>query len=859
MSHAVLVLTILLVVVCEGALFRLAMCEGTGGRWILPLDDAYIHQQYAVQAANGHLFRYDDAAPPTSGATSLLYPLILATAWGAGLRGDTLSTFAFALGGTCLFLAVVVAARVGQQLYSRLKIPDQRLGRHWVGLLVAALFLTNGALLWGSFSGMEGSLLIIFMLLTLHSFLARSSLRTALFGALLALTRPEGLLLVGMLLLVAVARAIRNRDGKRGWSWLYSLPPVAGMLHPLLNLVLTGSFTANGMRAKSWLYNVPFYPLPILRSIAETSARVWSHFLIGLENPLVLIKQPPGAAGWRFLSMPPLLAIIGLITLVVYARREWRCRRIDWATLLSLWVVSGLVSSATMGTALWHFYRYLLPFFALGLLAGGVGLLYLSCRVAGRKRGGMLAAGVGLLMVISSAQSLPGWLWRYREAVKTTLNQQVRMGEWIQQHLPEQARVGVHDVGAVRYYGGRATYDLVGLAEPPEASLAWRNGSGSIFEEMERSSPKPSHFAIYDDIYALPFFKRTDLFAEELLRVQHEDLANVASASDHQVVYAADWRLAGSGDAVRQQDLADLVRQLQLSDSLDVADLRAEGEHNYRWWQDQLKPGFPSDVFQLAYHLPPHQEVLDGGRLLTGGESFVLRTVPGQDMLLIGRFLGQSSVALDVRVDGRPVGRWGYGAIVGEWQERALRIPASYVTKTRTSVDITVEPGQADLEFHRPFYYWCYQGDLSAGAPQAAHPLNAAVGDSILLLGYSLAISQTESSLDLSLDLLWQATGPVTGDYKVFVHWSDGQEVILAQQDCRPGFDLQPTWLWRPGETVVDRHHLQLPLTSAPPLATVLYVGMYDPMTGERLPVAGGDDSRRLMLARFDQAHRLVE
>ena len=849
---APVVLLTLLLVALESSLFVRAMHQGTGGRWILPIDDAYIHQQYAVQAARGHPFQYDDQAPPTSGATSLLYPLVLAVAWRMGLHGDSLSAFAFLFGAVCLYASALMTARVGQRLYGRLGCGRERIRPWWVGLLAALLVLTNGGLLWGAFSGMEGALFILLLLATLDSYLLHDVPKAATFAALLALTRPEGLILAGLLMLVAAIRALWNRGGAPAWSWLYVLPLVVGLVQPLLNLALTGTLTASGMRAKSWLYNVPIYPLPLLKSMGATAARIWSLFLTGVEPELVrrvpgcLLGCPSGV----FLSMPPLLGAIGVLYLSLQALREWRRRCAGWPTLLILWITGGLCSAAVMGTALWHFYRYLLPFFVLGLLAGAIALGRLADRLGGERGATALFAVFGLLTLWVSATTLQGWAWRYREATSTILNQQVRLGEWIREHLPAGATVGVHDVGAVRYYGGRATYDLVGLTEAPEASLAWRHGSGSIYEAMERSTRCPDYFAIYDDVYALPFFTRTDLFGREVFRVEHRDLANVASASDHQVVYAADWRLRGSGDCLYQRDVLKAIQGLRLVDWLDVADLRDERAHHYRWWQAQPKAGFPSDVFQLTYRAPPHQEVLDGGRLLTGGESFELKTIASEPMLLVGRFLGQSPVSLSVRVNGQPAGNWGYGALPGLWQERTLKIPAAYITSSKTRIEVVVDSSRPDLEFHRPFYYWCYQGEMPEEGPEVAYPLNANVGDGLILLGYSLEIRRAASACQLDLDLYWQASKAIAGDYKVFVHWCDGGDTILTQQDNRPAYDLQPTWLWHPGEVIEDHYSLALPL-DPPPEDTVVYVGMYDPATGTRLPIAGGDPANRLELARF--------
>ena len=45
---------------------------------LMPLDDTYIHFQYARQVAHGELLVYNPGDPATSGGTSLLYPPLLA-------------------------------------------------------------------------------------------------------------------------------------------------------------------------------------------------------------------------------------------------------------------------------------------------------------------------------------------------------------------------------------------------------------------------------------------------------------------------------------------------------------------------------------------------------------------------------------------------------------------------------------------------------------------------------------------------------------------------------------------------------------------------------------------------------------
>jgi hypothetical protein len=64
---------------------------------------------------------------------------------------------------------------------------------------------------------------------------------------------------------------------------------------------------------------------------------------------------------------------------------------------------------------------------------------------------------------------------------------------------------------------------------------------------------------------------------------------------------------------------------------------------------------------------------------------------------------------------------------------------------------------------------------------------------------------------------------------------------LVAQHDSPPNGGYTPTSIWLPGKEVVDRHGLVLP-SDLPPGDYRLIAGLYNPTTGERLPVDQGDD-----------------
>ena len=108
------------------------------------------------------------------------------------------------------------------------------------------------------------------------------------------------------------------------------------------------------------------------------------------------------------------------------------------------------------------------------------------------------------------------------------------------------------------------------------------------------------------------------------------------------------------------------------------------------------------------------------------------------------------------------------------------------------------------------------------------------LGDAIMLRGYALDAPVVAGD-DLRLTLYWQANERITEPYKVFVHLVDDAGRIVAQADSIPTLagDAAPTESWRKGEVIVDTHAVTVPAAGRYRVLT----GLYDPVSGERLPV----------------------
>jgi hypothetical protein len=128
------------------------------------------------------------------------------------------------------------------------------------------------------------------------------------------------------------------------------------------------------------------------------------------------------------------------------------------------------------------------------------------------------------------------------------------------------------------------------------------------------------------------------------------------------------------------------------------------------------------------------------------------------------------------------------------------------------------------------------------------HPLRVNLDDRFWLLGYDLNRDRVPQGGALRLTLYWQAQRPIATNYRSFVHLDapGDQRTWAGSDNFHPGDATAqaelPTSTWDTARYVRDEHVLPVP-PGVPPVAFDLRVGLYDPDTGQRLPVAGGPDA----------------
>lgn len=444
------------------AFFLTDQSPGTAAaRTGFPLDDAWIHMVYARSLAHSGLPCYNDGQPET-GFTSPLWALVAAAAHGVALllRGDVVLTVKIV--GVLCALAGSIAVFELTRAYARSSA---------AALIAAALSALTPAIAFTQVAGMEPCLAAATGLWALHALEQRRYWTTGLLLAAAVWSRPEMLLLAalvaaGLLLhqrrrdllcaLVPVAAAILVWCGYcyivTGW-WLPNTfyakfyGSVGGDLLTVVREQLW-ALPANGYAAGLVLYALGCYALLRHRSLTRVLVLLapWVFFLAIAGS-----RSMPPTTGRYYYWLRYVVPGFPFLFVVLGVGWQWLWDR------RTLHVPAATRTPAPRKRAELRSNSSVAELAADSLPAGRRN----SVRIAGR----VLAVVLVVVALVPYPQSLQAERVQFAWNCQNMNEVQVALGTWVATHTPADAVVAVNDAGAIRYFGGRRTIDLVGLNE----------------------------------------------------------------------------------------------------------------------------------------------------------------------------------------------------------------------------------------------------------------------------------------------------------------------------------------------------------------------------------------------------------
>ncbi len=148
-----------------------------------------------------------------------------------------------------------------------------------------------------------------------------------------------------------------------------------------------------------------------------------------------------------------------------------------------------------------------------------------------------------------------------------------------------------------------------------------------------------------------------------------------------------------------------------------------------------------------------------------------------------------------------------------------------------------------------PHTRWFWLASPPGQALPARHAMRGDIGGKVSLIGYDMEPLETSQGGEIFVRLYWQALQPLDVNYASFVELLAGpQREAFARSDKDiPGY-IPPT-NWTAERYVVDSHYVPIP-ADAPPVAYAVNVGLYNPVTLERLGSAELPERVHVLLRR---------
>lgn len=318
----------------------------------------------------------------------------------------------------------------------------------WMTVL---LVLTLGPVQWHIWSGMETFLFAGFILGALAALDREEFMHSGLWTSAAILTRMEGVLLVGLLILWGWYRTRKESKWPRGLEKGILIGVLSFGLFSLINLFHTGHFMPTTGAGKRFLYGVHWHgidAIPILPTRLYTLSSDWAAFLHG-----ALAKNGLEPLFWLSVLMAPL---------GVYALWKEKNRGaallIVWAALITT-VYALELPVRDVGGRYQALNLVLLPLFSASAIVWLV-----------QKRA---LIGFGLLALLLIQQGATVLTWSEARAMQIEHLETVHhsAGKWIQENNPECLPIVLGEIGWISYWSKEETCsppirDYYALADP---------------------------------------------------------------------------------------------------------------------------------------------------------------------------------------------------------------------------------------------------------------------------------------------------------------------------------------------------------------------------------------------------------
>ncbi len=494
----------------------------TQGRMGVPLDDTWIHFQFADNFAKGHFFQYN-IGEPAAGTTSPLYVIILGTVSlvipNFILSSVLISSVFYLL---CCLITYKISLIIFKSKDSSLHfLSGYNLTPEFFSLLVSLLTIFAGRFAWSGLSGMETTIFTFFCLAGVLYYLKdtknnKFTLTPTLLLALASVTRPEGFLLYSIYIVLIYLNCFKVKDFKVTYSKLIiSLILFASITLPyfIFSYSLSGNFLPNTFRGQGGSFT--FIPDLHYLSIA-----------------LTFFLRDNFITGFFFI----LAALYYFYNIKKYFNEQ------KYMNIIFMWIIFlPLISSIVIPN--WrHHVRYLIPLIPFLNIAA---VYYLAILLNSKyfinfKKSYFTSRSITLSFLMISFIYYIVFAIELGKNTDNINNQQVKLGSWVRDNVSSDETIAVNDIGAIKFISRNRILDLEGLVTPEilrYRTYQWKDNLDSTFYLLKKNNV--SYIIIYDE-----WFKEfLEKFGNELTLVTSARLEdNTICGGDEMKVYKTNFK-----------------------------------------------------------------------------------------------------------------------------------------------------------------------------------------------------------------------------------------------------------------------------------------------------------------------------
>ena len=126
-------------------------------------------------------------------------------------------------------------------------------------------------------------------------------------------------------------------------------------------------------------------------------------------------------------------------------------------------------------------------------------------------------------------------------------------------------------------------------------------------------------------------------------------------------------------------------------------------------------------------------------------------------------------------------------------------------------------------------------------------------GEQIALLGHEVTTEKAERGEPLNIDLYWESSAPIEGNYVTALHIVDANGEVVSRLDSVPYDGRYETAVWQPHTPFKDPYTLPPLMEEAAPGLAIAWLRMFSWSTPEQLPITvnGIDVGDSLVLTTF--------